>query len=134
MSLQRIVVTGMGIVSPLGCGVGPVWQRLLAGASGIRPLADAVVADLPVKIGGVVPTLADDPEAGFDVDQAVPVKEQKKMDRFITFALGAAKEALAQAGWQPETEAQRERTATVIASGIGGFPAIANAVDRKSVV
>ncbi|PLR32456.1 beta-ketoacyl-[acyl-carrier-protein] synthase II [Chimaeribacter coloradensis] len=128
MSLQRIVVTGMGIVSPLGCGVGPVWQRLLAGASGIRLLAEPVVADLPVKIGGVVPTIAEDPEAGFDVDQAVPVKEQKKMDRFITFALGAAKEALAQAGWQPETEEERERTATVIASGIGGFPAIANAV------
>lgn len=128
MSKQRIVVTGMGIVSPLGCGIEPVWRRLLAGDSGVAELPAAVVADLPTRIGGQVPDIAHDPEAGFDLERAVPAKEQKKMDRFITFALAAAREALAQANWQPESEAQRERTATVIGSGIGGFPAIAQAV------
>ena len=128
MSGPRIVVTGMGLVTPLGCGVEPVWQRLLAGRSGIVRLAEDVVADLPGKVGGRVPLLAEDNEAGFDVDWAVPAKEQKKMDRFILFALAAAKQAIAQAGWAPETLHAQERTATIIGSGIGGFVSIAEAV------
>ena len=128
MSGRRIVVTGMGLVTPLGSGVEAVWQRLLAGRSGIVQLPDETVADLPGKVGGPVPLLADDAEAGFDVDAAIAPKEQKKMDRFIMFALGAAKEAIAQSGWAPATEEAKERTATIIASGIGGFGAIADAV------
>jgi len=128
MNNSRIVITGMGLVSPLGTGVDAVWRRLLAGQSGLRELPEAVVADLPGRVGGVVPTLAEDPEAGFDPDTAAAPKEQKKMDRFILFALGAAREALTQAGWAPTEEHARERTATVIGSGIGGFGAIADAV------
>jgi 3-oxoacyl-[acyl-carrier-protein] synthase II len=128
MTPVRVVVTGMGIVSPLGVGVEPVWGRLLQGRSGIRRLADADIFDVPCKVGGVAPSIADDPQAGFDLDAAVPPKDQKKMDRFIQFALAAADEALAQAGWRPETELERQRTATIIGSGIGGFPAIAEAV------
>ncbi len=128
MSIRRIVVTGMGAVTPLGCGVETVWQRLLAGRSGLRRLADDVVADLQAKVGGVVPSYLEDADGGFNPDLTVPVKEQKKMDRFILFALAAAKEALAQAGWVAETPEEQERTATIIASGIGGFPAIAEAV------
>jgi len=128
MTSRRIVVTGLGTVSPLGCGTETVWQRLLAGQSGIGTLPDEVTADLPVKIGGQVPDIAADPVAGFDPDKAAPVKEQKKMDRFILFALAAADEALNQANWHPTDEAQQERTATIIGSGIGGFPAIADAV------
>lgn len=128
MSIRRIVVTGMGAVTPLGCGVETVWQRLLAGRSGLRRLADDVVADLQAKVGGVVPSYLEDADGGFNPDLTVPVKEQKKMDRFILFALAAAKEALAQAGWVAETPEAQERTATIIASGIGGFPAIAEAV------
>jgi 3-oxoacyl-[acyl-carrier-protein] synthase II len=118
----------MGAVTPLGCGVETVWQRLLAGRSGLRRLADDVVADLQAKVGGVVPSYLEDADGGFNPDLTVPVKEQKKMDRFILFALAAAKEALAQAGWVAETPEAQERTATIIASGIGGFPAIAEAV------
>jgi 3-oxoacyl-[acyl-carrier-protein] synthase II len=118
----------MGAVSPLGCGVEPNWSRLIAGKSGLRALSDNVVGDLANKVAGVVPDLAEDPEAGFDPDRAAPRKDQKKMDRFILFALLAAEEAINQAGWTPEDEASRERTATVIGSGIGGFPAIADAV------
>ncbi|MCX2898905.1 beta-ketoacyl-ACP synthase II [Pseudomonas mandelii] len=128
MSDRRVVVTGMGLVSPLGTGVEAVWARLLAGRSGLRTLPDAVVADLPTSVGGVVPLLADDAEAGFDPDRATPPKEQKKMDRFIVFAMEAAREALEQAGWQALDANAQERTATIIGSGVGGFGAIADAV------
>lgn len=128
MSNRRIVITGMGAVSPLGCGVETIWQRLLKGESGIRALPDEIVADLPVKVGGQVPELAQDAEAGFNPDASVAPKDQKKMDRFILFAMAAADEAIRQSGWIADTEEKQERTATVIASGIGGFPAIAQAV------
>lgn len=128
MNDRRVVVTGMGLVSPLGSGVEAVWARLLAGRSGLRNLPDEVVSDLPAKVGGVVPTLADDAEAGFDPDRATPPKEQKKMDRFIVFAMEAARQAIDQAGWQAQTADAQERTATIIGSGVGGFGAIAEAV------
>jgi 3-oxoacyl-[acyl-carrier-protein] synthase II len=126
--MRRIVVTGMGAVSPLGCGVEGNWSRLLGGRSGIRALSDNVVGDLPAKVCGNVPGIADDPELGFDADRAVPRKDQKKMDRFIQFAMMAADEAIAQAGWAPQDARAQERTATIIASGIGGFPVIVDAV------
>lgn len=129
MSAQtRIVITGMGIASPLGCGIEPVWQRLLAGKSGLRRLPDEIVSDLPAKVGGVVPSLEEDAEAGLNPDAVVSTKDQRKMDRFILLALAATDEALQQAQWQPTTAEQQERTATIIASGVGGFPAIAEAV------
>lgn len=128
MSDRRIVVTGMGLVSPLGSGVEAVWARLLAGRSGLRALPDAVVADLPAKVGGAVPSIAEDAEAGFDPDRAIAPKEQKKMDRFIMFAIEAARQALEQAGWQAQDANAQERTATIIGSGVGGFGAIADAV------
>jgi 3-oxoacyl-[acyl-carrier-protein] synthase II len=134
--MRRIVVTGMGAVSPLGCGVETNWSRLLAGQSGIRLLPDAMTADIAAKVGGQVPDISDDPEGGFDPDKAAPRKDQRKMDRFILFALMAADEAIAQSGWKPEDTHARQRTATVIASGIGGFPAIADAVrttDTKGI-
>jgi 3-oxoacyl-[acyl-carrier-protein] synthase II len=134
--MRRIVVTGMGAVSPLGCGVETNWSRLLAGQSGIRLLPDAMTADIAAKVGGQVPDIADDPEGGFDPDKAAPHKDQRKMDRFILFALMAADEAIAQSGWKTEDARARQRTATVIASGIGGFPAIADAVrttDTKGI-
>lgn len=125
---KRIVVTGTGVVSPLGCGVTEVWRRLLAGQSGIRALAADIVEGTGVSVGGSVPTLAEDAVAGYQPEQVIHAKERKKMDRFIEFALVAADEALQQAGWHPERQAERARTATVIASGVGGFGAIAEAV------
>jgi len=136
MSMRRVVVTGMGMVSPLGCGVEQVWSRLIAGRSGLRALPEELVADIPAKVGGVVPIRVEDPAAGFDSDPVASPKDQRKMDRFILFALAAAEEAIAQSGWLPTDASSRERTATVIASGIGGFPAITQAVrttDRRGV-
>ena len=125
---KRIVVTGMGALTPLGCGVESTWQRLLAGQSGIRRLPEELIGDLAISIGGQVQSVLQDPEAGFDPDRLLAPKEQRKMDRFILFALAAADEALKQAGWAPKTLEEQERTATIIASGVGGFPAIADAV------
>ncbi|WP_175968232.1 beta-ketoacyl-ACP synthase II [Burkholderia sp. BCC0322] len=128
MNTRRIVVTGMGMVSPLGCGVESVWSRLLKGHSGVVGLPDDVTDGIASKVGGVVPMLTPDCPWGFDPALAAEPKDQKKMDRFSLFALGAAQEALHQSGWQPETENARERTATIVASGVGGFGAIAEAV------
>ncbi|RYE71053.1 MAG: beta-ketoacyl-ACP synthase II, partial [Oxalobacteraceae bacterium] len=125
---KRIVVTGTGLVTPLGCGVYEVWRRLLAGASGISPLPAHIGEGTGVAVAGQVPTLEADPVAGYDAQALIPAKERKKMDRFIEFALVAAHEALAQARWHPTSEAQQQRTATVIGSGVGGFGALAGAV------
>ena len=124
---QRVVITGLGLVTPLGCQVEVVWRRLQAGLSGIRRLPDAIVSDVPSKIAGVVPDLAQDAEAGFDPESAGPARERRKMDRFIQFALAAADQALHQAEWRPETDRARQRSATVIASAFGGLPAIVEA-------
>lgn len=116
-----IVVTGMGVVSPLGVGVATNWRRLLAGQSGIVPNTRFDVTDFGCKIAGLVPARADDPE-GFDPLVAIDPKEIKKMDLFIQYGLVAAQEAIAQSGWAPQTEAEKQATATIIASGVGGSP------------
>lgn len=128
MDKQRIVVTGMGLVTPLGCGVNEVWQRLLAGASGLRRLPEVFCQGLDAQVAAQVPTLQEDAVVGLDMDRVVSGKDQRKMDRFIVLALAAAEQALQQAGWQPKSASEQERTATLIASGIGGFPAMADAV------
>ncbi|MGY4291355.1 3-oxoacyl-[acyl-carrier-protein] synthase II [Bradyrhizobium sp. LM2.7] len=125
--MRRVVVTGLGLVSPLGCGSDLVWSRLCAARSGLVALPEWAAA-LPARVGGLVPTKADDPDGGFDPDLIVPAKDQRRMDRFILFALAASAEAIAQAAWTPSDAQSLARTATVIASGIGGFPAIVEAV------
>jgi 3-oxoacyl-[acyl-carrier-protein] synthase II len=124
---SRIVVTGLGVVSPLGVGVAPVWGRLISGQSGVRRLEDAIVPDVDCKVGGVVQDISEDAH-GFDVATAVPVKDRRKMDRFIQFAVEASRQALDAAGWHPQDATSCERTATVIGSGIGGFLTITDAV------
>lgn len=128
MNARRIVVTGMGVVSPLGCGVEAVWRRLLDGHSGLAALPEEVTEGIASKVAGVVPSLTPDRPWGFDPALAVEPKDHKKMDRFSLFALAAAQEALNQARWQPDTDSARERTATIVGSGVGGFGAIVEAV------
>jgi len=123
-----IVVTGMGVVSPLGTGVDTVWSRLIAGQSGIVANTRFDVTDFAAKVAGLVPTRETDPQ-GFDPLVAVDPKDLKKMDLFIQYGLVAAEEALAQAGWAPETEDEKQRTATVIGTGVGGSPVMAAAVE-----
>jgi 3-oxoacyl-[acyl-carrier-protein] synthase II len=126
--MRRIVVTGLGAVSPLGCGVELTWSRLLSGRSGLRSLPASIGADLTARVAGIVPDKAEDTECGFDPDAVISRKDQRKMDRFILFAMVAAAEAIGQAGWTPADAPSLERTATIIASGVGGFPAIVEAV------
>ena len=128
MTARRIVVTGMGVVSPLGVGVDTVWRRLLDGCSGLATLPAEITEGIAAGVAGVVPTLGPDTPWGFDPASAVEPKDQKKMDRFSVLALAAAQEALAQAGWQPQTDTERERTATIVGSGVGGFGAVVDAV------
>jgi 3-oxoacyl-[acyl-carrier-protein] synthase II len=124
---RRIVVTGLGAVAPLGTGVEIIWSRLLAGRSGLRALPDWA-ASLPARVAGLIPSKSEDPDGGFDAEVVAPAKDQRRMDRFILLALAAATEALFQAQWPPATAFAAERTATIIATGIGGFPAIVEAV------
>lgn len=130
MDMKRIVITGMGAVSPLGTGVALAWQQLLEGTSGISRLPDHLAEGSPVTIAGWIKPYETDPVLGLDITQHIPAKALRRMDRFIQFALIAAAEAIQQAGWQPKNEQESERTATIIASGIGGFPAIAHAVRK----
>lgn len=123
-----IVITGMGVIGPLGCNVDTAWQRLKANQSGIRNIVDRFdVEDFPIRIAGLVPNLEQDAEAGLDETTIVDRKERKKIDLFTLYALGASQQALEQANWFPEREEDKQNTATIVASGIGGFPTITQA-------
>ncbi|NPD17157.1 beta-ketoacyl-ACP synthase II [Xinfangfangia sp. D13-10-4-6] len=123
-----IVVTGLGAVTPLAAGVEASWRRLLAGESGIR-LNDRFDTDgWKCRIAGLVPFKAEAKD-GFDPEAAMSPQELRKTDLFIHYAMAAADEALRQAGWHPQDQAARARTATLIGTGVGGVPAITGATD-----
>jgi 3-oxoacyl-[acyl-carrier-protein] synthase II len=121
--MRRVVVTGMGIACPLGVGVEHVWRRLINAESGISAIQAFDTKDLPCKVAGQVPpgTRA---EGGLDVSEFVPVKDQKKMDRFIHLAMAAGTEAVEDSGWAPESDADRNATGVMVGSGIGGLQTI----------
>ncbi|HUC65944.1 MAG TPA: beta-ketoacyl-ACP synthase II [Stellaceae bacterium] len=121
--MRRVVVTGIGLVTPLGVGAERVWKRLIEGQSGIRAIQSFDVADLPAKIAGQVPR-GDTASGDFNADDWVAPKEQRKMDEFIVYALAAAEQAVADAGWKPADPEERERSGVMIGSGIGGLPGI----------
>ncbi len=124
--MRRVVVTGLGIVSPLGIGLQHNWDQLTAGKSGIRKIEHFDVSDISSQIAGVVPTSEEsNPSNGaFHINDFVEPKEQKKIDVFIAYAMAASDEALNDAGWHPETDEDRERTGVMIGSGIGGLQSI----------
>ncbi|EPJ50041.1 MAG: beta-ketoacyl synthase [Osedax symbiont Rs2] len=123
---QRIVITGMGLVTPLGVGVESVWQRLINGESGIRGIRGELAGQLKTQIAGQVPSHLEQ-DNGLNESDYLSPKERKRVDLFTLYALVAAKEALAQANWHPQTQAQQDSTATIIATGIGGLPTITRA-------
>jgi 3-oxoacyl-[acyl-carrier-protein] synthase II len=124
--MRRVVVTGMGLVTPLGIGLDQVWRRLLAGESGIGAIQSFDVSDLPSRVAGQVPR-GDRASGLFNADDWVPPKDHRKMDEFIIFAMGAAVQAVEDSGWQPDSEEEFERTGVMIGSGIGGLPSINDA-------
>ena len=121
--MRRVVVTGMGIVSPLGVGVEHVWNRLLKAESGIQGVQSVDVTDLPCKVAGEVPR-GDTASGRFNADDYVSPKDQKKMDTFIIMAMAAAQHAVEDSGWKPTDEEGQTRTGVLIGSGIGGLQGI----------
>jgi 3-oxoacyl-[acyl-carrier-protein] synthase II len=119
-----IVVTGMGAVSPLGVGVDVNWQRLVAGRSGIVRNTRFDTTAFACRVAGLVPRKPDDPE-GFDPLDVIDPKDIKKMDFFIQYGLVAASEALVQSGWSPQTDEEHRATATIVGTGVGGSPVMA---------
>jgi 3-oxoacyl-[acyl-carrier-protein] synthase II len=122
--MRRVVVTGMGMLTPLGCGVEPTWQRLLKGESGAKKIDTFNVADVSCKIACVIPR-GDGRDGTFNPDQWMEPKEQRKVDGFIVYAMCAAKQALDDAGWRPQSYEDQTRTGVLIGSGIGGIEGIA---------
>ena len=121
--MRRTVVTGMGLVTPLGLGVERVWKKLIDGESGVGAIQSFDVSDLPARIAAQVPR--GDRESGlFNADDWVPPKDKRRMDQFIVFAMAAATMAVEDAGWAPQDEESLERTGVMIGSGIGGLPGI----------
>jgi 3-oxoacyl-[acyl-carrier-protein] synthase II len=121
--MRRVVVTGMGMVTPLGDGVDVNWRRLIAAESGIRSIQGFDTSDLATKIGGQVP-VGDKANGHFNADLYMLPKEQRKVDKFILFGVAAAKQAVEDSGWKPEDEESLNRTGVMIGAGIGGLETI----------
>jgi 3-oxoacyl-[acyl-carrier-protein] synthase II len=111
--MRRVVVTGLGLVTPLGCGVERVWRRLTCGESGIRRITRFEVDDLPAKIAGQVPT---EGEGAFRAENVLEPKDVRKNDPFILYGIAAAREAVEDADWMPQDDRARERTGVLIGS------------------
>jgi len=120
--MRRVVVTGMGLLSPLGLGAELSWKRLLEGKSGAKRIDRFEVDDLPCKIASLIPS---EGEGAFNPDDFLEPREQRKISDFITYGIAAADQALADSGWEPKTEEDRCATGVMIGSGIGGIQGIA---------
>jgi 3-oxoacyl-[acyl-carrier-protein] synthase II len=122
--MRRVVVTGLGMVTPLACGVEATWARLIAGESGAKIIDTFEVSDIACRIAGVIPT-GDGSNGTYNADQWMEPKEQRKVDKFIVYAMCAAKQALDDAGWKPKTADEQYATGVMIGAGIGGVEGIA---------
>jgi 3-oxoacyl-[acyl-carrier-protein] synthase II len=123
--MRRVVITGMGLVTPLACGVEQTWSRLLAGKSGAGPITKFKVDDLPSRIACDVPR-GDGSDGSFNPDQWVDPRDQRRVDDFITYAITASVQAVKDSGYEVKTEEDRERAGVLIGSGIGGLEGIEN--------
>jgi len=126
MELRRVVVTGMGLVTPLGCGVEATWANILAGKSGAKRIEDFQVDDIACQIAAQLPR-GDYADGKYNPDEWMDVKDQRKVDAFIVYAMAAATQAIQDAGVEPTTQEDQERTGVLIGSGIGGISGIYDA-------
>jgi 3-oxoacyl-[acyl-carrier-protein] synthase II len=124
--MRRVVVTGLGLVTPLACGVEETWTKLIAGESGARKITEFETGDLATKIACIVPR-GDGTNGTYNPDQWMDPKEQRRVDEFIVMGVAAATQAVTDSGWEPKTEEDRDRTGVLIGSGIGGLNGIADA-------
>jgi 3-oxoacyl-[acyl-carrier-protein] synthase II len=122
--MRRVVVTGLGMVTPLGCGVEHNWKRLIAGESGAKKIDTFEVSDIACRIAGVIP-VGDGTNGTYNADQWMEPKEQRKVDKFIVYAMCAAKQALDDAGWHPKSHEDQCASGVMIGAGIGGVEGIA---------
>ena len=127
--MRRVVVTGMGLTTPLGNGVDINWKRLTSGVVGINKIENFDVSDLPCKIAGQVPSINNYSEGGLDIDQWIEPREYKRIDRFISYGIISAVQAIEDSGWKPQTENQKNKTGVILGSGIGGLETIANTTE-----
>ena len=127
--MRRVVVTGLGLTTPLGNGVDINWKRLTSGVVGINKIENFNVSDLPCKIAGQVPSINNDPEGGLNIDQWIEPREYKRIDRFISYGIISAMQAIEDSGWKPQTEKQKNKTGVILGSGIGGLETIANTTE-----
>ena len=127
--MRRVVVTGLGMLTPLGNGVDINWKRLISGQSGIRKISDFDVSDISCKIAGQIPLKIDDAEAGLDIDQWVEPRDQKRIDRFIAYGIISAMQAVEDSGWKPKNDEEKHRTGVILGSGIGGLETIAKTTE-----
>lgn len=139
--MRRVVVTGLGLITPVGCGVDAAWKNLLSGRSGAQKISHFDTDDLGCKIAALVPRIdghgsdtdwsnTDDPSktlGAFDPDAVMSSRDRKRIDDFILYSIAAADEALADAGWKPETDEEQERSGVLFGSGIGGLETTYNA-------
>ena len=123
--MRRVVVTGMGMLTPLGCGVETTWARLIKGESGAKKIDRFDVSDIACQIACVIPR-GDGSDGTYNPDQWMAPKEQRKVDEFIVYAMCAARQALDHAGWKPESYEDQTNTGVLIGSGIGGIEGIAD--------
>ncbi len=121
--MRRVVVTGIGVVSPLGLGMDHVWSKLIDGESGISPIQSFDVSDIPAKIAGQVP-LGEKKDGCFNQADWISPKEARRLDPFIIYGLAAAQMAIEDSGWQAKTDEDAWRTGVMIGSGIGGLQTI----------
>jgi 3-oxoacyl-[acyl-carrier-protein] synthase II len=127
--MRRVVVTGLGMLTPLGNGVDINWKRLISGQVGIRKISDFDVSDISCKIAGQIPLKIDDPEAGLDIDQWIEPRDQKRIDRFIAYGIISAMQAVEDSGWKPKNDEEKHRTGVILGSGIGGLETIAKTTE-----
>ena len=127
--MRRVVVTGLGMLTPLGNGVDINWKRLISGSVGIRKILNFDVSDIPCKIAGQISNKDEDPEAGLDIDQWIEPRDQKRIDRFIAYGIIAGIQAVEDSGWIPKSDNDKFRTGVILGSGIGGLETIAKTTE-----
>ena len=121
--MRRVVITGMGMITPLGYGVDTNWNAILSSRSGLTKIKEFDISDLPCQIAGRIP-LSDDRENAVDLDELLAAKERRKLDDFVSYGIIAANQALADSGWVADDEDKAYRTGVMIGSGIGGLSTI----------
>ncbi len=127
--MRRVVVTGLGLLTPLGIGVNVNWKRLVSGNVGINKIKNFDVSDLPCKIAGQVPSKDNDPEGGLNIDDWIEPRDYKRIDRFIAYGLISASLAVEDSGWKPLKDYEKNRTGVILGSGIGGLETISETTE-----